>query len=138
MDIPTHEQLLDLTAAIVAAHVGHNTVAISDVPGLIAKTYGALADCGVTVIAEPASDKPVRAHTGTVKSSIKPDGIISMIDGKPYKMLRRHLSTHGHTPESYRAAFDLPADYPMTAPGYSAARRDLALKSGLGTKRKAG
>ncbi len=29
-----------------------------------------------------------------------------MIDGKPYKTLRRHLSTHGLTPEEYRARYN--------------------------------
>jgi predicted transcriptional regulator len=137
--LPDHETLLTLTTEIVSAHVGHNTVAVSDMPTLISRTFAALSDCGATITgsAETATDKPARAYAGSVKSSVKPDGIISMIDGKSYKMLRRHLATHGHTPESYRAAYDLPADYPMTAPGYSAARRDLALKSGLGRKKAA-
>ncbi len=42
-----------------------------------------------------------------------------MIDGKPYKMLRRHLSQNGYTPESYRETFNLPANYPMVAASYA-------------------
>jgi predicted transcriptional regulator len=57
-----------------------------------------------------------------------------MIDGKRYKMLRRHLSQNGYTPESYREAFDLPKDYPMVAASYAETRRDLAKKIGLGRK----
>ena len=71
------------------------------------------------------------------KSLASKDHIISMIDGKPYKTLRRHLSTNGMTPESYRARFGLRSDYPMVAEGYSQTRRDLAKKIGLGRKRTA-
>lgn len=57
-----------------------------------------------------------------------------MIDGKPYKTLRRHLSGHGLTPEEYRRRYNLKADYPMVAEAYSAPRRAMAQKIGLGRK----
>jgi predicted transcriptional regulator len=60
--------------------------------------------------------------------------IISMIDGKPYKTLTRHLSAHGLTAEDYRARYNLKPDYPMTAPAYSERRREMAKKIGLGRK----
>jgi predicted transcriptional regulator len=68
------------------------------------------------------------------KSLANPDSIISMIDGKPYKTLRRHLSTNGKTPEEYRERYGLKADYPMVAASYSEARRAMAHKIGLGRK----
>ena len=68
------------------------------------------------------------------KSLSSPDHIISLIDGKPYKTLRRHLSRHGLTAEQYRERFGLKADYPMVAPAYAETRRDLAKKIGLGRK----
>lgn len=68
------------------------------------------------------------------KSLASNDYIISMIDGKPYKTLRRHLSTNGLTPEEYRARYNLKADYPLVAPSYSAARQAMAKKIGLGRK----
>jgi len=71
------------------------------------------------------------------KSLASDDHIISMIDGKPYKALRRHLSTHGLTPEEYRRRYNLKADYPMVAPSYSEARRAMAHKIGLGAKGRA-
>jgi len=58
-----------------------------------------------------------------------------MIDGKPYKTLRRHLSGHGLTPEEYRERYGLKPDYPMVAESYSEARRAMAKKIGLGRKR---
>jgi predicted transcriptional regulator len=68
------------------------------------------------------------------KSLASRDHIISMIDGKPYKTLRRHLSTNGLTPEEYRARYNLKADYPMVAESYSEARRAMAKTIGLGRK----
>ena len=82
------------------------------------------ADAGQTF--EPA--------TTVRKSLASKDHIISLIDGKPYKTLRRHLSTHGLTPAEYRSRYGLKADYPMVAPNYSDARRTMAQKTGLGRK----
>jgi len=82
--------------------------------------------------AEPAQD-----HTPAVsvrKSLANPDHIISMIDGKPYKALRRHLSTNGLTPDEYRRRYGLKPDYPMVAANYSESRRAMAHKNGLGRK----
>lgn len=71
------------------------------------------------------------------KSLASKDHIISMLDGKPYRTLRRHLSTHGLTPEEYRARYNLKSDYPMVAPSYSEQRRAMAHKIGLGAKGRA-
>jgi predicted transcriptional regulator len=68
------------------------------------------------------------------KSLSSPDHIISMIDGKPYKSLKRHLSRHGLTPQQYRERYGLKADYPMVSENYSQVRRDMAKKIGLGRK----
>ncbi len=38
------------------------------------------------------------------------------------------------TPEEYRARYNLKADYPMVSPNYSAVRRDMAKRIGLGRK----
>ena len=50
--------------------------------------------------------------------------------------LRRHLTLHGYTPESYRATFGLPDNYPMVASDYAEKRRSLAIQIGLGRKPK--
>jgi predicted transcriptional regulator len=79
----------------------------------------------------------VAEHTpavGVRKSLSSKDHIISMIDGKPYKTLKRHLSTHGLTPAEYRARYNLKPDYPMVAENYAAFRRETAKKLGLGRK----
>ncbi|MGN7160522.1 MucR family transcriptional regulator [Sphingomonas sp. SAFR-052] len=71
------------------------------------------------------------------KSLASPDYILSMIDGKPYRTLRRHLSSHGLTPDEYRQRYNLKADYPMVAPSYSETRRTMANKIGLGRRARA-
>lgn len=68
------------------------------------------------------------------KSTADPEFILSMIDGKPYRALRRHLTTHGLTPETYRERYGLKSDYPMVAPAYAAKRSQLAKDLGLGRK----
>ena len=71
-----------------------------------------------------------------IRSSIKPDYIVCLEDGKKLKMLKRHLMTHYNmTPDQYRQKWGLTADYPMVAPNYAEQRRTLAKKIGLGTKR---
>jgi len=128
------ETLVTLTADIVAAHVSNNSVAVSDLPLLIANVHGALVGLG-TKAPEPEAKKQEPAVS--IRSSIKPDYIVCLEDGKKLKMLKRHLMTHYQmTPEQYRAKWNLPADYPMVAPNYAEQRRSLAKKIGLGTKRR--
>lgn len=128
-----HDTLVNLTADIVSAHVGNNEVAVGDVASTIERIYGALQGLGASA-AEATPEKPKGAVS--VRASIKPGHLISMIDGKPYKMLKRHLSGNGYTPESYREAFNLPRDYPMVAAEYAEMRRTLAKSIGLGRKPK--
>ena len=127
------ETLITLTADIVAAHVSNNSVAVSDIPTLIANVHTALSGLGGRA---PAPE--VRAEPAvSIRASIKPDYIVCLDDGKKLKLLKRHLMTHyGITPDEYRAKWGLPADYPMVAPNYAALRRGLAVKIGLGRKRK--
>ena len=134
--IDLSETLITLTADIVSAHVSHNNVAVGDVSGLIEQVHAALAQLG-----EPAAPAPAEKQEPavSVRSSIKPDHIVCLEDGKKLKMLKRHLMTHyGLTPDQYRAKWGLAADYPMVAPNYAAQRRDLAMKIGLGTRPRTG
>jgi predicted transcriptional regulator len=127
-------EMLAMTVDIVATYVGHNSVAAGDVPALIGSVHKALSALGAPGAAEPAETKPQAAVTAR-KSLANPAHIISMIDGKPYAMLTRHIKGAGYTAQSYRQAFGLPADYPMTAPAYSEKRRALAKAIGLGRKK---
>ncbi len=113
-------ELLSLTADIVSSHVSNNSVAVSDLPGLIGNVYAALAGLGTVAAPEKAQQEPAVS----VRASIKPDYIVCLEDGKKLKMLKRHLMTsYGLTPDAYRAKWNLPADYPMVAPSYAERRR---------------
>ncbi len=129
------EMLLTLTADIVAAHVSNNSVAISDIPLVIRSVHEAIAGLASGAEPEPEPQQPAVS----IRSSVKPDYIVCLEDGKKLKMLRRHLMTHYRmTPEDYRAKWNLPKDYPMVAPTYAEKRRELAKQIGLGTKGRGG
>jgi predicted transcriptional regulator len=128
------ETLVTLTADIVAAHVSSNSVAISDIPLLIRSVHDALAGLGAAEVPEVKQEPAV-----SIRSSVKPDHIVCLEDGKKMTMLRRHLATdHDMTPDEYRAKWNLPSDYPMSAPNYTEKRREIAKQIGLGTKGRGG
>jgi predicted transcriptional regulator len=131
--------LAALTVQLLSAYVSNNTVPSSELAGLIESTRRALSGETASIeAAAPVADPvaPVYAPAVSVDESLaSPDSIISLIDGKPYKTLKRHLSTRGLTPVEYRSRYNLPADYPMVAPGYSEQRRAVAHKLGLGRKK---
>jgi predicted transcriptional regulator len=126
--------LIELTADVVSAYVSNNPVPVGELPALIGQVHAALKGTVDNVSAEmPEALKPAIP----IRKSVTPDYIISLEDGKKFKSLKRHLSTHyGLTPDEYRAKWDLPADYPMVAPNYAAARSTLAKSMGLGRKPK--
>ena len=127
------DTLLTLTADIVAAHVSNNSVAVNDLPNLIQNVHSALSGISASGSAPEARPEP----KVSIRSSIKPDYIVCLEDGKKQKMLKRHLMTnHGMTPDEYRQKWGLAADYPMVAPNYAEQRRTLAKSIGLGTKRR--
>ena len=127
------DTLLTLTADIVAAHVSNNSVAVNDLPNLIQNVHSALAGISSSRNAPEARPEP----KVPIRSSVKPDYIVCLEDGKRLKMLKRHLMTHYQlTPDQYRQKWGLAADYPMVAPNYAEQRRTLAKSIGLGTKRR--
>ena len=123
-------ELLEMTADIVSAYVGNNTVSAETLPSLIASIHAALS--GVSsgpVEPEPEPKEPAVP----IRKSINPDFLICLEDGRKFKSLKRHLRTkYDMSPEEYRAKWNLPKDYPMVAPNYAKARSDLAKQMGLG------
>ncbi len=126
-----HDELLSLTADIVAAYVGSNSVVIADLSSVISSVYAEL-----SVLGEPEPEPEVKLTPAVpIKKSITDDFIICLDCGKQQKMLKRHLAVaHGLTPDQYRAKWGLGHDYPVVAPNYSATRKKLAKKIGLGRK----
>ncbi len=127
-----NNELLSLTADIVAAHVANNRVATNEVSDLISQVHAALAGLGIHVKIEEPEPQPAVP----VRSSIKHDYIVCLEDGKKLKMLKRYLRTnYNMTPDEYRTKWKLPRDYPMVAPAYAEQRRGLAQAIGLGRKK---
>ncbi|RJT23618.1 MucR family transcriptional regulator [Mesorhizobium waimense] len=128
------DALIELTADVVSAYVSNNPVPVSELPALIGQVHAALKGAA----AGSAPDKPEVLNPAVpVRKSVTPDYIICLDDGKKFKSLKRHLSTHyGLTPDEYRVKWGLPADYPMVAANYAATRSALAKSMGLGRKPK--
>ena len=131
-----NEQLVELTADIVSAHVSNNTVSVSDVANLVQRVHEALTTLGQPA-AEPQQEK---TPVVSVRASIKPDYLVCMECGRKQKTLKRHLqNAHGMSPDQYRTDYGLPRDYPMVAPNYSKRRSEMAQAIGLGRRpREAG
>ena len=122
---------IELAAEMVAAFVAHNPLPKGELPALFQAMHAALA----RLAAGPQSAPPqieAKAPAVPIRSSITPDFLICLDDGKRFKSLRRHLAGLGMTPAQYRQKWKLPSDYPMVAPNYAAQRSALAKKIGLG------
>lgn len=128
-EVSCASDLLELTTSIVTAYLSNNPVPASDLPALIASVHSSLGSVG-----KPVEVKAVRAEPAVpIRNSVREDYIVCLEDGKRLKMLKRHLkSAYGMTPEQYRERWNLPSDYPMTAPSYAEKRSVLAKSYGLG------
>ncbi|MFT4055318.1 MAG: MucR family transcriptional regulator [Novosphingobium sp.] len=137
--MPDTEKTTDiaaLTVQLLSAYLANNTVASEDLSGLIRSTKAALTDDAAV---EPVTEEaPTYTPAVSVrKSQASSEHLLSLIDGKPYKTLKRHLASHGLTPEAYRERYNLPASYPMVALDFTAKRRAIAEKIGLGSRKQA-
>ena len=124
------EELLRMTAEVVAAYVRNNSLPTAQLAEVINAVYKSLRGLeGNTIEAQPEPPKPAVA----VRKSITPEYLVCLEDGKKLKMLKRHLrSTYNMTPDDYRAKWGLAPDYPMVAPKYAEQRSEFAKKIGLG------
>ncbi|MEW9837795.1 MucR family transcriptional regulator [Mesorhizobium sp. ZMM04-4] len=120
--------LIALTAEIVSAYVTKNRLPPGGLTELIASVSDSIGKLGGPTL-EPEAVPAVNP-----KKSVHPDYIICLEDGRKFKSMKRHLALHGMTPQQYRIKWGLPADYPMTAPNYSAVRSAMAKDIGLGQK----
>ena len=126
--------LTQLTAGIVAAYVSHNLLQPAGMPEVIASVHATLREL---IVSRPeVLDLAEFATPAQIDRSITPDALISFLDGRPYKALKRHLAGHGLDAVGYRKRFGLPADYPMVAPSYAALRSTLAKQAGFGRRNR--
>jgi MucR family transcriptional regulator, transcriptional regulator of exopolysaccharide biosynthesis len=125
---------IELTAKIVSAYVGNNSVPSSEIGNLISQVHSALKRVSGAPAATPAEQQKPAV---SVKRSVNSDYIVCLEDGKKFKSLKRHLRTqYNMTPEQYREKWGLAPDYPMVAPNYAATRSQLAKQMGLGQQRR--
>jgi len=126
---PESDEVLRLSAVIVAAYVAENTVPAAQVGELIKAVHETLSNLGREPEAEPERRKPAVP----ISRSVQHDYIVCLEDGKKLKMLKRYLrSRYDLSPEEYRRRWGLPPDYPMVAPAYAARRSAFAKQIGLG------
>jgi predicted transcriptional regulator len=122
-----------LVAEIVGRYVSHNSIAVSDLPNLIAVIHRSLADVGGSADV-PVIPKPAVA----INRSYGRNFVICLECGWRGQMLRRHLTTaHRQSPAEYRARWGLKATHPLTAPAYSERRSTISKHIGLGHLRRA-
>jgi len=120
----------NLTAKIVAAFVGKHSIHHAELGSLIHTVHTALKR---TVEPEAkAVEAAAKKTNAQIRRSITPDALISFLDGKGYRTLKRHLTSNGLTVADYKMKFGLPKDYPTTAASYSAKRSAMAKALGLG------
>ena len=125
--------LLKMTTQVVTSYVGNNSVSKDELPALIQAVHQALSSEATGGTSTPSQAEPAKPAV-PVKRSVGDDYIVCLEDGRRMKSLKRHLHSHGLTPDAYRAKWGLPRDYPMVAPAYAKSRSDLAKTMGLGQK----
>jgi predicted transcriptional regulator len=123
------DELLRMTADVVAAYVSNNSLPTAQLAEVISTVYGSLR----SLDGQPEAEQEPLKPAVPIRKSITPDYLICLEDGKKLKMLKRHLrSTYNMTPDEYRAKWGLSPDYPMVAPNYAEQRSAFAKKIGLG------
>ena len=130
----SNNSLITCAADVAMAYVAHNHVGPTELPTLLTTLHAVLCRLGTGTAPEVRSTPVVteRPTPAQIRKSVRPDGLVSFVDGRSYKTLKRHLTAHGLDPASYRERFGLPSDYPMVAPSYAAERSALAKAIGLG------
>lgn len=114
------ESPMSTSRMIITAYLGNHDMAPEAVPNFITQVYRAVVAMEVS---PPDADL---VPVVPIKASVTADWIICLVCGERFKSLKRHIKTHDYSPETYREAFRLPLDYPMTAPNYSEQRRQIA------------
>lgn len=125
---------LAMTSEIVAAYVSSNKMEPQELLAFIQQVHHSLYHTNEKSSFYLSTSKEAAV---SIEDSITPDYLICLEDGKPKKMLKRHLkTTYNLTPDQYRERWGLPSHYPMVAPNYAKTRSSIAKTIGLGTHKK--
>jgi predicted transcriptional regulator len=134
--MPDVTNQMKLAVQIASAYVSNNSVPAVDLPQLINHIHLALIGISNEAARAGRSAEPRKPAVPT-QESITDEYLICLEDGRKFRSLKRHLRTdHKLSPEQYREKWELLSDYPMVAPAYAKTRSALALRSGLGQKRR--
>lgn len=126
-----NDMTIGLTGDIVSAFVSNNSMPAAELPSLIGSVYAAINGLNSAIPAEAFDAQPIIP----VRKSVTSDAVICLACGAKQKTLKSHLrGTHGWTPDEYRTRFKLASDHPLVAPNYTARRKEIAVKNGLGRK----
>jgi predicted transcriptional regulator len=126
----SEEEMLRMTASVVSAYVGNNSLPPTQIPDVIKTVYGSL-----TGLKKGAGKADLPKPAVPVRRSVTPDYIVCLEDGRKLKMLKRHLrTTYNMTIDEYRNKWGLPLDYPVVAPNYARQRSAFAKRIGLGRR----
>ncbi len=126
----SEEEMLRMTASVVSAYVGNNSVAAAQIPEVIKTVFGSLNSLG-----RAGRGRELPKPAIPIKRSVTPDYIVCLEDGRKLKMLKRHLrTTYKMSVDDYRQKWGLPPDYPMVAPNYARQRSAFAKRIGLGRR----
>lgn len=126
------DRLMTLTAGIVGSYLARHALPVREIPDLMRTVRDGL----VALEAPAAAPAPATPSEAQIRASVQHEHLISFLDGRTYKSMKRHLRAHGLSPEGYRQRFGLPADYPMVAPAYAAERSRIAREIQLGVPGK--
>ena len=119
---------------IVAAYASRPDVGQDEIVALYRRLAEEFSRQGSSAVAVPIAPETGRLRpAGPVDQAVSEDRVTCLCCGRSFKMLKRHLGAeHGMTEAGYRAAFDLPEDFPLVAPSYSRKKAKHARKAGLG------
>lgn len=130
-DTRAPEDLLRLTADVVASYLTNNSLAPGGIGDLIRSVHRSFSGLQGAETAPAAHEKQKPAIP--ISRSVQDDYIVCLEDGRKLKMLKRYLrSRYNMSPEEYRRKWGLPPDYPMVAPAYANRRSEFAKQIGLG------
>jgi len=130
--LESHDRLMTLTAGIVGSYLARHAIPVREIPDLMRTVRDGLVALEAPAAA-PALGTPSEAQ---IRASVQHEHLVSFLDSRPYKSMKRHLRAHGLSPEGYRQRFGLPEDYPMVAPAYAAERSRIAREIQLGVPGK--
>ncbi|TVQ98530.1 MAG: transcriptional regulator [Desulfovibrionales bacterium] len=121
---------------IVKAQAGVRPMTEEEMMSMVTKIATSLRGVAETgTIVEPGTETPPELHIDP-KKAIKEKSVTCLECGKTFKVLtKKHLATHGLTPDEYREKYGYKKGTPLIAKSLSKARRRKMQEMQLWTKK---